>query len=501
MITIKKIIPSGVDKLVWLTVVVFSFVYAFMSVQKHNSFQTFGWDLAIFDHGIWQWSQFRIPYSSFHDLPWLADHFHLILVTLAPLYWIWSDVKVLLIAQAILVSFGAIPLYYLSKRVTKNKLFSLVIVLGYLLFYSLQSFIFSDFHELAFLPLTFGGMILFWEIRKIFLFWIFFVLSLLVKEEIGFLLGVFGLWALIRDKKRWRQATPAIILGFAYTSIMVSIIMPFIGGGQLYRHSGFGQSGQTLMDVVLNIIKNPLYLISSFIDSPVKINTMWTTFWIWGFLPLFSPLSLILIFEQFASRFLDYGKPIRWTLLFAYSLPMATIMAWGSIYGFNNLVKILQRITKRPVYLISIVITFSLMLIIISADLFLHGPINSLFKKQFYLQENWTVNNINILKCVPQAVSVSAQNNLAPWLSQRLIIKVFPEGIGFDYIVLDLHPGQSENNFHFLGSQRTKIVMDDLVKKGYYDIACQEGDAVVLKRRINPPFVLDYPFKLSIDEK
>ncbi len=501
MIRAKRIIRPRVDIFVWLIVAIFSVIYAFMSVYKHNHFQTFGWDLAIFDHGIWQWSQFLIPYSSFHDLPWLADHFHLILITIAPLYWIWSDVRVLLIVQAILVSAGALPLYYLSKKVTKNNQFSFVIVLGYLLFYSLQSFVFSDFHELAFLPLTFGGMVLFWELKKTFSYWIFFVLSLLVKEEIGFLLAAFGLWALIRGKNRRIQAVISILLGFVYTFIMVSFIMPSIAGGQLYRHSGFGQSGQTLTDVFLNIAKNPLYFANAFIDSPVKINTMWTTFWSWGFLPLLSPLSLILVFEQFASRFLDYGKPIRWTLLFAYSLPMTTIMAWGSIYGFNNLVKILQRVTRRPGYVLKAIISLYLLLLIIAGDLFLHGPINNLFKSQFYARENWMADNEEVFKCVSPNASVSVQNSLAPWLSQRKKIKVFPEGIGFDYIVLDLHNGQSENNFHFLGRKNTKKVIEDLVKKGYYEVVCQEGSAVVFKRMMDQPYNLNYPFEINIKEK
>lgn len=471
-----------------------------MSVQKHNSFQTFGWDLAIFDHGIWQWSQFQIPYSSFHDLPWLADHFHLILITIAPLYWIWSDVMMLLIVQAFLVCFGAIPVYYLSKHVTKNKLFSVVIILGYLLFYSLQSFIFSDFHELAFLPITLGGVLLFWELRKTLAFWVSFILALLVKEEIGLLLGTFGLWSLINDRTRWKQSVTSLIIGLSYTFAMTSFIMPSIGGS-VYRHSGFGQSGESLADVIVKVLTNPSYLINSFFDSKVKINTMIDTFWPWGFLPLFSPISLILVFEQFSSRFLDYGKPIRWTILFAYSLPMATIMAWGSIYGLNNLLKILQKITKRSKHFLSIIVFVILFILIMGSDLLMHGPINTIIKPQFYYKQNWVNDNLNIFKCIPKNVSVSAQNNLAPWLSQREKIKVFPEGIGFDYIVLDLHLGQSENDFHFLGSQNTKIVMTDLIKKGYYQISCQYGSAVALKRKSALPYDLNYPFKLSIEEK
>lgn len=489
-----------IDISAWFLIIIFSIIYAFMSVQKHNVFQTFGWDLAIFDHGIWQWANLKFPFSSFHDLPWLADHFHLILVTLVPFYWIWSDVKVLLIAQAILVCLGALPLYYLSKKVTQNYLFSFCLILGYLFFYSLQSFIFSDFHEFAFLPVTFGGVLLFWELRKMFLYWIFLMLTLLVKEEVGLLMAAFGLWGLVNDKTRWKHSLLTIVIGLGYTFLMLFSVMPVIGG-QIYRHSGFGQSGQSLDDVVLKILTNPSYLVNSFIDSPVKINTILNTFWPWGFLPLFSPISLILVLEQFASRFLDYGKPIRWTLLFAYSLPMATIMAWSSIYGFNNLINMLHKVIGQSKKVLSLLVTLILLFLIISQDVFLHGPINTLFKRQFYSREKWIDDNLQVLRCVPQNVSVSAQNSLAPWLSQRKNIKVFPKGIGFDYIVLDLHPGQSENSFHFLGSKNTKIVMDDLINKRYYEPVCQKGLAVALKRKVSPPFSLHYPFSINIEEK
>lgn len=488
------------DILAWFLIIVLSIIYAFMSVWKHNSFQTFGWDLAVFDHGIWQWSQFKIPYSSFHDLPWLADHFNPILITIVPLYWIWTDVRLLLVIQAVLVCFGALPLYYLAKLVTAHSLFSLTIVLGYLLFYSLQSFIFSDFHDFAFLPLTLGGVLVFWQYKKTYFYWFFFLLALLVKEEVGLLLAAFGVWGYVYNRSRWKQSLLTLILGASYTLLMLTYVMPFIGG-QTYRHSGFGQSGESLQDVIFKILTNPQYLINAFIDSPVKVNTMINTFWPWGFLPIFSPLTLILILEQFASRFLDYGKPIRWTLLFAYSLPMATIMAWGSIYGFNNLVKILRNFTSQSKNRVSLVITCILLFLIISSDIILHGPINTLFKSQFYNKEKWMDDNLQVLKCVPKNASVSAQNSLAPWLSQRTRIKIFPEGIGFDYIVLDLHAGQSENSFHFLGSENTKIVTNDLTKKGYYQNICQNSSALVLKRGKDPPYELNYSFTLNIYEK
>lgn len=494
----KKRSEKWADILAWSMIFLMGIIYSFMSVRKHYQFQTYGWDTAVFDQGIWQWSNFQFPYSSFHDLPWLGDHFHLILLAVVPFYWLKPGVETLVTIQAFATVLGAVPLYLLSKHLTKHYLFSLAIVASYLLFYSLQWHTFSGFHELAFLPLTFGGMAYFWAIKRKKMYWFSLILTLLVKEEMGFLVAAFGLWSFINDKKRRKVAILTIICGILYSVIMIAVVMPFLAGG-MYRHTGYGMMGNTIGEVFVNILKNPLLLLRSMVDSPVKINTMFTTFWPFGFLPIFAPSTLIVALQQFLLRFMDYGKQIRWTPYFAYSLPMASIMAWGSIYGFSNIV---NKVKSKKRYLAGTFISFILLTLVIVEDLFLHAPINSIFKKQFYQNESWMDNNRKIIECVPNNVSVSAQNNLAPWLARREEIKVFPEGIGYDFIVLDMHQGLDENAFHFLGSNNTKIVAEDLIDKGYYEVFCQKGDALALtKVKDFDKSKLNYPFEIDIWEK
>jgi len=491
---VKLAIKERKNLHIWFLIAIFALVYGVASIRQHLLFETMGWDLAVFDQGVWQYSQFKFPYSSFHDLPWLADHFHLILVSLAPFYWFWPDARVLLVAQAVIISLGALPLYLLAKKVTKNHFFSLVVALGYFLYYSLQWHMFSGFHELTFLPLTFGGVLYFWETRSSKFYWLFFILSVLVKEEIGLLLAAFGIWAFFNDKKRIRQAILTVVLGLIATFGLIYLVMPQIGG-QPYRHLGYGRSGETPIAVAENLIANPLFLVKAFTDSPVKIKTVFANFWPWGFLPLLAPTTLILAFQQYAIRFLDYVKVIRWTPYFAYSLPLATITAWGSIYGFKNLQKILNK--KLADFL-----SYFLIILIVFQQYVLHAPLNSIFKKSFYRSEQWMLDNHKVFSCIPDRASLSAQNSLAGWLSQREQIDIFPEGLraGYEYVVLDLHQGQSENSFYFLGHENTHFLAEDLVAKGFYEVVCQEGNALVLKKIKNLPPEITYPFELEIYE-
>src|SRR3989344_8013371 len=91
--------------------------YLTLSVIKHNHYLS-GYDLAIMDHGIWQYSQFKIPISTSHvyfDKPILYDHIELIFILIAPIFWLINSVKVLLFLQAFSVAISGIAVYLISR--------------------------------------------------------------------------------------------------------------------------------------------------------------------------------------------------------------------------------------------------------------------------------------------------------------------------------------------------------------------------------------------------
>src|SRR4051795_13037064 len=78
---------------------------AALAILRHDRYGSGGFDLGIFDQQVWSYAHFRVGPNTVkrtHDL--LGDHFHPILVLLAPLYWLWDDVRALLVAQAVLLA-------------------------------------------------------------------------------------------------------------------------------------------------------------------------------------------------------------------------------------------------------------------------------------------------------------------------------------------------------------------------------------------------------------
>jgi len=158
----KMFLNSYHKQLILFFLLLATTVYSFIAITSHNHFLTFGWDLGFFDQLIWKVSRSFYPISSLNKVNILANHFSPILFFFAPLYWIWSDPRMLLMAQALLVVFAAYPLYLLSFYKTKNRLFSLAVVFSYLFFLGTQWSILNEFHELTVAPLfiilTFYGI-------------------------------------------------------------------------------------------------------------------------------------------------------------------------------------------------------------------------------------------------------------------------------------------------------------------------------------------------------
>jgi uncharacterized membrane protein len=77
--------------------------YSAVSLYRHDHFASNAFDLAVQDQTVWGYSRFEFIYNTVLGIPnLLGDHFHPILMVLAPFMWIWDSAGVLLVAQAIL---------------------------------------------------------------------------------------------------------------------------------------------------------------------------------------------------------------------------------------------------------------------------------------------------------------------------------------------------------------------------------------------------------------
>lgn len=456
-----------------------SLIYSFISVNIHNHFMTFGLDLGNFDEAIWKISKGIFPYSGVGCNWLLEDHFQVILYFFAPLYWLWNDVRALLVAQSFIMIFAGLPLYLIAKKVTKNISFSISVVFTYIFFIGTQFSILNEFHQITAAPL-FIAILFYSLVNNNFNFYILSIIGLLItKEDLSLLVSAIGI-GLLFTKKYKRRGFITAILGFTMFFFLIYIFMPFISIKGVYDHFDFGSAGYTPFDVIRTIMTNPVFFLKSMIFPLIKLKTIFQSFSTFGFFPIFSPIVyLIPLIEDFVTRFVYSGPQFtKWGLVNHHAAPSSMLLSVATIYGALKLQNIIKNIRLKSLFFpISALVLISMTIL---NNIVFHGPINSILKKQFYEDEQWIRDNRDVISKVPPEVSLAAQNNLLPHLTHRNSVYRLPYGLNSEYIMVDLHDGP--NKYAPLNFSEMKYFVHSLLIDKRYNIVYQKGDAFLLKR-------------------
>lgn len=498
----KQLLKTNIDWIFLLfSLSLTALIFSYMSVTLHNHFQTFGWDLGFFDQIIWKASRGDlIAYSTLAKENLLADHFQVVLYLLAPLYWIRSDVRMILTAQSILVVLAGIPLYALAKSLSKNVLFSFSIVVAFLLFLGTQWTILNEFHQMAFVPLFLSIFFYALNHRNKLGYWIGIGGLLITKEELGLLVASIGMLVFLgsstiggvpsghpRGVLSWSKRTGVytFIIGILSFFFLIYIMMPAISVEGIYNHMGFGEAGYTPIDVIKKSITNPSFFIKQMVYPTIKMKTVFDSFFAFGFLPLLAPIHLIPVVEQFVTRFIYAGPQFtKWANVNHHASPLGILLAVSTVYASYWIVTVLKKGNKGNKGHMGKMYTYVGFYILIFAllqDVVLHGPINSFFKPQFHKTYDWIFDNEEIIKSVPSNVSVAAQNSMFPHVSQRNEIYLLPEISNAQYIVVDFEDGP--NKFSPLTMKEMGELVNRLTSSNSYTIITQKGKALLLHRK------------------
>lgn len=413
-------------QLIWIILAIFFAGYFFLIYRLHFNYSTTDSDLAIYDQQIWFLSQGRLTPSSFKDgFNAFGDHFGLVEIFIAPFYWLWDSVVVLLILQELAIVLSAFPIYLTFKKVLKTReVWALVFVVIYLLFFGFQAATIFPFH-LA----TLGAVFIAWVIwamleKRWLLYWVTLVLMLITKEDMPLLGMVMGLYLII-TQRNFKHGFGTLVVSFSYFYFVTDKIIPFFAG----RKYGYfvSQLGETPTAIVIKALKNPIEAVVYFFTPLLKARTMVAMFASFGFLPLLSPTFLFLVSPFLAERFLNdtLQRHLPWM---HYSASQGPLLAYGAIFGLKNLVDISARYwpkIKRE-WLIALALLASLILTV-GVTLVYKMPLLNLLRPGFYQGSESSESIDKALKLVPREASIATQASLQPHLSHRDVILIYPD--------------------------------------------------------------------------
>ncbi len=439
---IENILSSHIYELILLLgVVVYIFYFTNSSFLRYDNFFTGRFDLGNMDQTVWNTIHGRIfqmtnPNGT-NVISRLAFHADLILILIAPLYFIWSDPKVLLVLQSVVLGLGAVFVYLISKEILKNKNISLILSYAYLLNPSLGYSNLYDFHPVTLATTFLLAATYFFIKRKYIVFIVFSVLAGLTKEEVWAVTSIFGLYLSLGSAvgylrkeygKKITLVSRFLFGAFIFLSslfifyYLIWIAIPQARGGNHFALSYYSDFGSSPSSIIKNIILSPVKTLG-FIFSKDQLMYLLQTFLPLGFLSFFSPFALIFAGPDLGINLLSTDATMH-QIYYQYTSVVTPFVFVAAVYGIRRLRKHFPKVS----------LTFYSLLIIsttlISAYLWgpLPGTLNPNIAMYTQTLSNKDIIN-NFLADIPPRYSIAATNNLGSHLSRRQLIYTIPVGI------------------------------------------------------------------------
>jgi uncharacterized membrane protein len=378
------------------------------AIFRHDHYGSNGYDLGIFDQTVWGYSRFEFIPNTILRLPnALGDHFHPILMTLAPLYWIWDDARVLLIAQAALIALAGLPIFFWAREQLGTAA-AYAFEVAYLAFWGVLGGDIFDFHELAFAAPVVSFALWATLTERWRVLWAMLVLGCLTREDVTLAFVGIGLYLLLQ--RRWRLAAALILLSLGWFIVAVKLVIPALAD-RAYQQWYYTRLGKGPGEAAVHIVRHPIDTIRLFFTPRDKLLALFNLFAPWLALPLVSPLVVALV-PPLAARFLS-DKPSHWAPQgFHYSLVLAPMLAFAAIDGAARLSRVLERRTALvPAALGAAVLVAGLY--------FSFGRLRPLDELKRYTSPAQISAIDHCLRTIPATASVSATSALVPHLSER----------------------------------------------------------------------------------
>lgn len=206
----------------------YTVIFSYYSILRHDAFAS-NYDLGNMDQTIWNTlhGNFFTMSTVLSNTSRLATHADFILILLSPIYLFWDNVRILLIIQSFLLALGALPVFFIAKKILKDEIISIIFVLVYLLNPGLQKANLYDFHGVVLAIPSLLSAFYFALTKRWKLYWLFFFISIITKEQVSIVLAIMGLLIALSFKER-KVGFISFLIGVFWFSLMVFYIMPTV---------------------------------------------------------------------------------------------------------------------------------------------------------------------------------------------------------------------------------------------------------------------------------
>lgn len=465
-----------------LITLIYTVFFTLYTLSRHRSFHSYAFDLG------WQHQAF---YTLLHTgnpritlwvtLNHLGNHFQPLYYLLAPIYALHQDATTLLVLQTILLAVAAIPLYLIAKRRLGNPWTALIIAVLYLLYPALHGINNFDFHGLALL-IPFACFLLYaLETEKFRLFWVFFALALIAREDTVISLSGVGLYLLL-DRRHRKLGLTVLAVCVGYFLFVLTMMSTLDGCADLQNYSALAvPEHQNFTGVLLTLFTNPRFVLQHVFFNPEKIEYLLHILIPVAFLPLFAGKRIVLLLPGLAIMLLS-NTFFNYSICCPYSAHIIPYVFFLTILGIQSIW------AKRPGIRIS-----ALVLTVLTAGVLMNYQFGLIFSKRFpgFLQPTTRQRTVySFFEQIPKDVSLTTTRRLAPHLTARTRIHLLqaphPDT---DYILIDLDLPEPaiDTHEHWYQAQdpdhlRARSYILSRLQSGDYGVVRFEEGFILLKK-------------------
>jgi uncharacterized membrane protein len=328
-------------RLVLLGIVALWFVtFSVLVVWRHDRYGSFDFDLGIWDQSAWLLAH-NGGLNTVRGLHVLSHHFTPALYFYVPFYWLGAGPNFLNVTMVAAVCAAAVVLFDIGRHYLRDEWHALVPATAFLVSYTAQWLLQETFHPevmaVPFLLLAYDAAIRGrWRLYAAAV-----VVAVLWKEDIALAAGMLGLILAIRGRRTVtgeegpaRTGTAGLITlaaCAAYFLVATQLVIPHFSEGGNFTEAFFGDLGSSSPEIVKSILTRP-DLVREHFEQSNPGGYGWDLASSFGFVPLLSPLALLIGLPQAAVNLLA-NQNFFWSTTVHYATVPLVAMAVAAVEG------------------------------------------------------------------------------------------------------------------------------------------------------------------------
>ena len=392
------------------------------TLEVHHGLGTSSYDVGLYEQGVWLLAHGKAPFVTLMGRNMFGDHASFILLGLAPIYRLFPNAGTLFFFQSLVIGLGSLPVFLAARRRLQSEGMAVALAVCFLLHPAVGWTNRENFHPDCVLAL-FVGMAIYGALeRKWRLYWVFVILTILVKEDVSLVLVPLGVWVAMRRDVRYGVATAIAAVGatlLGMFAVMRSLIgVPTRNG---WRIPFGGPSG-----LLEETIERPGNVIEHF-RSDNRPFYFWQMTFPMAFVflrrPSVAAISLVVISTNMLSTFW-----YQYHLEYHYSMIAVPAIVIGTVYALEAFGRRRRQLVTGAVLLTSV---WACLMwgVVPLGKLIEPGSKDPIGRTQPYYwppSHPVAVAAREIFPDVPDGASVSAYHALTPHLANRELIYQFP---------------------------------------------------------------------------